>query len=149
MKLVPNLSPKNVSGVDEVVGGTANAKSPMFGDDWYNYFSEKYGTGNVTWKPNSLEDIIKNPERLWGSTPSEISSILGDGWSFKTYGTNGQGWQFYSSQGSVFYHTGGGLHGGGSYYGFSTSLGRVKIVDQFYIPTVDDRATIVWRGGRK
>ena len=119
-------------------------RNPMFGEDWYEDLQNKYGVENVQWKPNSLQDIINNPKRLWGCTPSEIASILGDEWSFKTYGTNGQGWEFYSSQGSVFYHTGGGLHGEGSYYGVSTLLGRVKIVDEFYVPTADDRATIIW-----
>ena len=34
-----------------------------------------------------------------GCTPSQIQTILGDGWSFKTYGSNRQGWEF-----SIFIH---------------------------------------------
>ena len=132
--------------MDNQSSGNTNSQSPMFGDDWNNYFKEKYGAGNVQWKPTSFQDIIDNPQRLWGCTPSEIQAILGDGWSFKTYGSNGQGWEFYSSKGSIFYHTGGGLHGDGTYYGFSTGpTGRVKIVDDQYIPTLNDKATIIPR----
>lgn len=99
----------------------------------------------MQWKPNSFQDIIDNPQRLWGCTPSEIESILGDGWQFKTYGSNGQGWEFYSSEGSIFYHAGGGIHGG-AYYGFGTGpSGRVKLVDGNYIYFPDDRATIIPR----
>ena len=117
----------------------------MSGEDWNNYFKVKYGEGNVSWKPNSLEDIMTNPERLYGSTQNEIRSILGEGWTEGVYGSNGQGWKFTSPDGSVFYHAGGGIHGG-SYYGFSTGpTGKVKIIkpSDNYIPTLDDGATVI------
>jgi hypothetical protein len=121
------------------------AETPVSGKDWNNYFKDKYGAGNVQWKPSSFEDIITNPQRLYGCTPNEIKSILGDGWSFKSYGSNGLGWEFYSSEGRIFYHAGGGIHGG-SYYGYATGpTGRVKIVDDTYIRTPDDKATIIPR----
>ncbi|WP_083244366.1 T7SS effector LXG polymorphic toxin [Enterococcus ureilyticus] len=121
------------------------AENPVSGKDWNNYFKDKYGAGNVQWKPNSFEDIITNPQRLYGCTPNEIKSMLGDGWSFKSYGSNGLGWEFYSSEGRIFYHAGGGIHGG-SYYGYATGpTGRVKIVDDMYIRTFDDKATIIPR----
>lgn len=115
------------------------------GEKWNNYFKEKYGAGNVQWKPNSFQDIIDNPQRLFGSTPNEIKSILGDNWSFKPYGSNGLGWEFFSSEGRIFYHAGGGIHIG-SYYGYATRPTRkVKIVDDFYLRTPDDKATIIIR----
>lgn len=121
------------------------AENPVSGKDWNNYFKDKYGAGNVQWKPNSFEDIITNPQRLYGCTPNEIKSMLGDGWSFKSYGSNGLGWEFYSSEGRIFYHAGGGIHGG-SYYGYATGpTERVKIVDDMYIRTFDDKATIIPR----
>jgi len=121
-----------------------NPKNPMTGDDWYNYFSEKYGKNNVLWKPTSYEDIIKNPQKLYGSTQSEIASILGEGWTVGTYGTNQNGWKFTNGDGMVFYHDGGGIHGG-SYYGFSSgATGKVKIVGGDYIPLDGDKATIIY-----
>lgn len=126
-------------------GGGNEAKNPMLGEDWNNYFKEKYGAGNVQWKPTSFQDIIDNPQRLWGCTPNEIQSILGDGWSFKTYGSNGQGWEFYSSKGRIYYHAGGGIHGG-SYYGISNGIdGKIKLVDGEYIYFPDEKANIIQR----
>ena len=44
---------------------------------------------------------------------------------------------------SVFFHPGGGVHGG-AYYGFSSGLtGKVKVVGSGYIPTFDDSARII------
>ncbi|MBC1693910.1 hypothetical protein HCJ06_08555 [Listeria welshimeri] len=72
--------------------------------------------------------------------------MLGDNWSFKPYGSNGLGWEFFSSEGRIFYHAGGGIHIG-SYYGYATRPTRkVKIVDDFYLRTPDDKATIIIRG---
>ncbi|MBF2473173.1 hypothetical protein IA868_08315 [Listeria welshimeri] len=123
----------------------AETKQMVSGEKWNNYFKEKYGAGNVQWKPNSFQDIIDNPQRLFGSTPNEIKSILGDNWSFKPYGSNGLGWEFFSSEGRIFYHAGGGIHIG-SYYGYATGpTGKVKIVDDFYLRTPDDKATIIIR----
>lgn len=39
-------------------------KNPVSGKDWNNYFKDKYGAGNVNWKPSSFEDIIVNPQKL-------------------------------------------------------------------------------------
>lgn len=137
--------------VDDVIEGSAGAddiyanKGYATGEDWNNYFKDKYGAGNVSWKPNSLDDIIQYPERLYGATASEVKSMLGEGWTEGTYGSNGKGWKFTSSDGSVFYHAGGGVHGG-SYYGFSTGpTGKVKIIKSIdnYIPTVVDGATVI------
>ncbi|MGY3779293.1 T7SS effector LXG polymorphic toxin [Isobaculum melis] len=122
------------------------AQQPVIGEQWNKYFQEKYGAENVRWKPTSFEDIIINPERLYGSTKEEIRSILGDGWIEGVYGSKGTGWKFTSSEGSIFYHGGGGVHDG-TYYGFSNGVnGRVKIVKQKdgYNPTSDDKATIIW-----
>ena len=67
------------------------AENPVFGQDWNNYFKDKYGAGNVQWKPTTLNDIVANPERLYGSTKNEIKSILGPEWVEDTYGSAGNG----------------------------------------------------------
>ena len=45
----------------------------------------------------------------------------------------------------IFYHNGGGQHGG-AYYGVSSGkTGKIKIVDSnTYIPTPDDNAYIIY-----
>lgn len=142
------------TGVPEKVSGAKapktdfGAENPVSGKDWNNYFKEKYGAGNVQWKPNSIEDIISSPERLYGSTKNEIKSILGEGWTESTYGSAGNGWKFTNDgDGMVFYHPGDGIHGG-TYYGFSTGdTGKVKIVGEDYIDFSNDKATIIKLGG--
>gem|GEM_PF-6935920 len=137
-----------VNGVLEGTGeGYQSAQSPMFGDDWNNYFGEKYGQGNVTWKPNSLEDVIQNPQRLYGASQSEVASMLGEGWTAGTYGSSGTGWKFTNGDGMVFYHVGGGIHSD-SYYGFSSgATGKIKIVGSDYIPLTGDKATVIYYNG--
>lgn len=126
-----------------------SAKNPMFGDDWNTYFGEKYGQGNVAWKPNALDDVIQNPQRLYGATQSEVASMLGEGWTAGAYGSSKTGWKFTNGDGMVFYHAGGGIHGG-SYYGFSSGTnGKVKIVGSDYIPLVGDKATVIYYNGGK
>lgn len=142
------------TGVPEKVSGAKapktdfGAENPVSGKDWNNYFKEKYGAGNVQWKPNSIEDLISSPERLYGSTKNEIKSILGEGWTESTYGSAGNGWKFTNDgDGMVFYHPGDGIHGG-PYYGFSTGdTGKVKIVGEDYIDFSNDKATIIKLGG--
>ena len=103
----------------------------------------KYGANNVSWKANSFEHIMLHPEILYGSSKSEIGQMLGDGWIPGTYGSAGTGWKYVKGDLSVFYHPGGGRHES-SYYGFSSTLtGKVKIVGDGYIPTMDDGATII------
>lgn len=123
-------------------------KQTVSGKQWNNYFKEKYGAGNVQWKPTSFDDIVANPERLYGSTKKEISRMLGEGWKEGTYGSTGKGWKFTNEgDGMVFYHPGEGIHGG-SYYGFSTGdTGKVKIVGENYIDFSSDKATIIKFGG--
>ncbi|EGP8955261.1 hypothetical protein I0239_002908, partial [Listeria monocytogenes] len=72
----------------------AETKQTVNGEKWNNYFKEKYGAGNVQWKPSSFEDIIINPERLYGSTKKEVRQMLGEGWKEETYGSAGNGWKF-------------------------------------------------------
>ncbi|MFS0881493.1 T7SS effector LXG polymorphic toxin [Metabacillus niabensis] len=136
-----NGNNKSVSGAKIDSG----AENPVFGQDWNNYFKDKYGNGNVQWKPTSFDDIIANPERLYGSTKSEIKSTLGPNWVEGIYGRNGSGWKFTNPDGSVFYHGGGGVHKG-SYYGFSngkTKKVKVYKIEDGYVPTVDDKGTAI------
>lgn len=70
---------------------------------------------------------------------------MGEGWTAGTYGSAGEGWKFTNGDKSVFYHPGGGRQGG-SYYGFSNaSDGKVKLVDDQYIYTPNDKATVIPR----
>ncbi len=142
-----DLSRKPINKNDALENSSsAEAKIPRTGDEWYEYFNEKYGKGNVTWKPTPFDDILQNPERLYGSTQEEIANILGDGWTAGNYGITGEGWKFTSGDRMVFYHSG-GRHGG-VYYGFSTSLtGKVKIVGENYIPLPGDKATVIYFKG--
>ncbi|MDL2302586.1 hypothetical protein LJC58_09580 [Lachnospiraceae bacterium OttesenSCG-928-D06] len=66
-----------------------SAQSPMFGNDWNNYFKDKYGQENVSWKPKYFDDIIQDPRRLYGATQSEIAQILGEGWTASSYDKSG------------------------------------------------------------
>ncbi len=122
--------------------GSGN-KTLLSGEEWYKYFQETYGAQNVTWKATSFEHILKYPEILYGASQAEVAKILGEGWTVGTYGSAGVGWKFTKGDLSVFYHPGGGIHGG-SYYGFSSGItGKVKVVGDGYIPTIDDNATVI------
>ena len=126
--------------------GATEAQILRTGDEWYEYFNGRYGKGNVTWKPTSFDDILQNPERLYGSTQKEIADILGDGWTAGNYGVTGTGWKFTNGDGMVFYHSG-GRHDG-AYYGFSTgATGKVKIVGEGYVPLPGDKATVIYFNG--
>ena len=122
-----------------------NNSSLLSGDEWYSYFKSTYGSGNVQWKPNSAQDILDNPVRLKGLSADEVSDILGAGWVKSTYGSNGLGWKFTKGDVSIFYHAGGGIHGG-SYYGIASgATGKIKVVDpKTYVPTEDDKAEIIF-----
>jgi len=90
-----------------------------------------------------VDDIVTNPKVLWGKSADEIGSSLGEGWTKGAYGSKGTGWKFTNGDQSIFYHPGGGRHGG-SYYGFSSGrLGKNKVVGKDYIPLPGDKATII------
>lgn len=139
---------KYISAKDYYILNQTGSKALLSGEEWFRYFQETYGTENVAWKATSFEHIVKNPEVLFGSTQTEIAQLLGDGWTAGTYGTNGLGWSFSKGDLQVYYHPGGGIHGG-QYYGFKSGLtGKVKLIwDLNYIPTFDDKAIIVYLGG--
>jgi hypothetical protein len=92
---------------------------------------------------NSVDDIVKNPQSLYGKSKADVSKILGDGWTEGTYGSSKTGWKFTKGDQSIFYHPGGGRHGG-SYYGYSSgATGKIKIVGPDYAPLPGDKATII------
>jgi len=106
-----------------------------------SFFGSRIGSGKAT-SPASFDDIVANPKSLMGKSADEIGSILGEGWQKGAYGSKKTGWKFTKDDGSVFYHPGGGRHGG-SYYGFSNGkLGKNKVVGSDYIPLKGDKATI-------
>ncbi|WP_271006925.1 T7SS effector LXG polymorphic toxin [Listeria seeligeri] len=144
----PILKKEGISSSAKMKANPPESKQAVSGEKWNNYFKEKYGAKNVQWKPTSFDDIVANPERLYGSTKKEISKMLGEGWKEGTYGSTGKGWKFTNEgDGMVFYHPGEGIHSG-SYYGFSTGdTGKVKIVGENYIDFSSDKATIIKFGG--
>lgn len=126
----------------------ADNKTLITGEEWYRYFQNKYGAENVSWNVNSFDDILSHPTSLSNYSADEIADVLGDGWTKGTYGSNRNGWKFIQNshpENSVFYHGGGGVHGG-SYYGVSSGkTGKIKIVDMnTYIPLPNDSATIIY-----
>ena len=139
------------TGTGSPNGDDYDSKTPRTGEEWREYFEDKYGANNVTWKPNSVDDIKNDPTRLVGLDADDVSSILGDGWRPDTYGSAGDGWKFIKESNPdnmVFYHPEGGVHGG-AYYGFSSGpTGTIKVVNpETYIPTPDDKATIIYYTG--
>jgi RHS repeat-associated protein len=117
---------------------TWNAMASFIGPPGARRFD---GTGKTGLK--SFDDIAANPKYLYGKTADEVAEILGDGWKRGTYGSSGTGWKFIKGDQSVFYHPGGGKHGG-AYYGFSSGkLGKNKIVGPDYIPLPGDKANII------
>ena len=91
----------------------------------------------------SFEDIVRNPKLLWGKSQQEMEQILGKGWTGGKYGNTGEGWKFTKGDKSVFYHNGGRHQG--PYYGFSSGkTGKVKVVGKGYVPSLDDKSTIIY-----
>ncbi len=92
---------------------------------------------------NSVDDIVKNPQSLYGKSKTDVSKILGDGWTEGAYGSSKTGWKFTKGDQSIFYHPGGGRHSG-SYYGYSSgATGKIKIVGSDYVPLPGDKARII------
>lgn len=58
---------------------------------------------------------MEEPARLKGYSVDELRNILGSEWVRGEYGSNGGGWKLMKGDISIFYHPGGGIHGG-SYY---------------------------------
>ena len=118
---------------------------PRSGAEWNEYLKEKYGADNVHWNINSVDDIFRDPTRLKGYTADELQKVLGNDWTRGVYGSNGGGWKLMNGDVSIFYHPGGGKHGG-SYYGISSgATGKIKVVNpETYIPLKGDRATIIY-----
>ncbi|WP_379142990.1 RHS repeat domain-containing protein [Paenibacillus sp. sgz500992] len=122
-----------------------SGKIPRSGAEWNEYYKSKYGNKNVVWvsELKSYNDILNNPKALWGKSADEVGKALGNGWTRGTYGSAGTGWKFTSGDKSVFYHPGGGIHGG-SYVGFSSGqTGKVKVVGSDYKPLPGDKAIII------
>ncbi len=100
---------------------------------------------NVHWNINSVDDILRDPTRLKGYTIDELQNVLGSDWNRGVYGSNGGGWKLMNGDISIFYHPGGGIHGG-SYYGIASgATGKIKVVNpETYIPLKGDKATIMY-----
>lgn len=139
----------NVDGCG--IGKKGNSKTnfdneiPRSGAEWNEYLKGKYGADNVHWNINSVDDIFSDPTRLKGYTADELQKVLGNDWTRGVYGSNGGGWKLMNGDISIFYHPGGGKHGG-SYYGISSgATGKIKVVNpKTYIPLKGDKATIIY-----
>ena len=118
---------------------------PRSGSEWNEYLKGKYDADNVHWNINSVDDIFSDPTRLKGYTVDELQKVLGNDWTRGVYGSNGGGWKLMNGDISIFYHPGGGKHGG-SYYGISSgATGKIKVVNpETYIPLKGDKATIIY-----
>ena len=118
---------------------------PRSGSEWNEYLKGKYGADNVHWNINSVDDIFSDPTRLKGYTVDELQKVLGNDWTRGVYGSNGGGWKLMNGDISIFYHPGGGKHGG-SYYGISSgATGKIKVVNpETYIPLKGDKATVIY-----
>ena len=122
-----------------------NNEIPRSGAEWNEYLKGKYGADNVRWNINSVDDIFSDPTRLKGYTVDELQTILGNDWTRGVYGSNGGGWKLMNGDISIFYHPGGGKHGG-PYYGISSgATGKIKVVNpETYIPLKGDKATVIY-----
>ena len=111
----------------------SNSKNPMMGDDWHNYFNQKYGTDNVTWESASIQDIVDMPSKITDFSPKQISELTKkNGWSVDSLGKGslagvpyeqGGGLSMHAPNGSsvyIQYHPGGGHHGEMPYYKISS-----------------------------
>jgi len=118
---------------------------PRSGEEWNQKFIDEYGKENVYCNINSVDDIFNDPTRLKGYTADELQKVLGSDWEKGVYGSNSNGWKLMGGDVSIFYHPGGGIHGG-SYYGISSgATGKIKVVDsKTYIPLKGDKATIIY-----
>jgi len=129
-----------------LIGGLIGGATGWLGKQWVTMFGREV-TEVVAAKGvlRSFDDVVANPKALWGKSADEVGSMLGEGWTKGAYGSSKTGWKFTRSTDgqSIFYHPGGGRHGG-SYYGFSSgTLGKTKIVGADYIPLKGDKATII------
>lgn len=140
-----------INKVKSWFGGKSGSKTnfdneiPRSGSEWNEYLKGKYGADNVHWNINSVDDIFSDPTRLKGYTADELQKVLGNDWTRGVYGSNGGGWKLMNGDISIFYHPGGGKHGG-SYYGISSgATGKIKVVNpETYIPLKGDKATIIY-----
>lgn len=106
----------------------------MTGDDWFNYFNEKYGQNNVRWNTASIDSIIDTPSKITQFSPTQIMDIAeSNGWTVTPLGKgsllgisyeNGGGFSIHTPNGGseyIQYHPGGGHHGDLPYYKVSSS----------------------------
>ena len=116
---------------------------PRSGDEWHNYFNEKYGSDNVIWESASIDDIIDMPSNIVDFSPSQVADLArNSGWSVEPLGKGGLagvpfeqggGLSMHAPNGSslyIQYHPGGGHHGSMPY--FKVSSGQNGTV-RYYI----------------
>ena len=141
LEVVNNVKrPQQLGNVGE---SSSNAKNPMTGDDWHNYFNETYGADNVTWESTSIQDIVDMPSKITDFSPKQISDLATkNGWTVEPLGKGslagipyeqGGGLSMHAPNGSsvyIQYHPGGGHHGEMPYY--KVSSGKNGIV-RYYI----------------
>ena len=128
-----NSSYKKVSGANPPKKDFG-AEIPVSGQDWNNYFKDKYGAGNIQWKNpvNSIDEIMDTPSSLINVNPTDVADFVNrEGWtvtSLKKGGSagipyeEGGGFSMNPPKGTsgdsryIQYHPGNGHHGEVPYY---------------------------------
>ncbi|NOW95867.1 RHS repeat domain-containing protein, partial [Mucilaginibacter sp. SG564] len=102
----------------------------------------KVAEGSIELK--SFGDLQANPKGIWGKSADEVGNILGDGWT-KSPLNDGEGWKFTQDgkDGFVSFTEGSGRHGNTPYYKINSGSGKIKVVDDSYKPTANDKSKIV------
>lgn len=92
---------------------------------------------------NSFEDILNNPEKIWGKSMEDVEKILDDGWIKGTYGSKKTGWALRKYDKMIAYHPGDGIHIGNYYKISSSAKGIIKVVGPNYRIFPNETAIIV------
>ncbi|OJG72167.1 hypothetical protein RV11_GL003138 [Enterococcus phoeniculicola] len=114
-----------------------SAENPVSGNDWNNYFEDKYGAGNVQWKNpvSSISELMENPSSLINVNPADVADFVKrEGWMVTPLKKGGSGGIPYEEGGGfsmnppkgtsggsryIQYHPGNGHHGEVPYYKIS------------------------------
>ncbi|WMJ23149.1 hypothetical protein RBG61_00390 [Paludicola sp. MB14-C6] len=115
------------------VGGGNESKVPRTGEEWNQYFKEKYSAENVTWETASIRNIVNMPSKITSFSPQQVANLAkSSGWSVEPLGKGslagvpyeeGGGFSMRAPNGGseyIQYHPGGGHHGSSPYYKISS-----------------------------
>ena len=95
--------------------------------------------------PKSFEDLVNNPKAIWGKSAADVQKILGKDWTQEPL-NSGVGWKFTSKKdgGFISYTTGNSHHPNSEYYKINSGKsGKMKVVGSGYVPTSNDKSTVI------